>query len=228
MAVSALRYDLSRPLGRLKAHLNMLWTDHGWVRALWSNCYALPGGMWRSSQPSPQQIRRLHARHGLQTIINLRGPNLRGSYALEQATCSELGIKLVDFSIHSGDMPSAAQVLALKDLFAQIAYPALMHCKSGADRAGLAATLYRHFQLGEPIAQIRELRLKYVHFKGSRAGILDYFLDSYLAANARLPVDFLTWLTTEYDPAALTAQYKSGMPANKAADLLWDKVLRRE
>ncbi|MFM9879736.1 MAG: fused DSP-PTPase phosphatase/NAD kinase-like protein [Burkholderiaceae bacterium] len=221
-------YDLTTASGRWRAHLNMLWTDHGWVRALLDNCYALPGGMWRSSQPSPAQIRRLHVQHGIKTIINLRGAHLRGSYGLEQAVCAELGIVMIDHSMQSGDMPSTAQVLALQSLFERITYPALMHCKSGADRAGLAASLYRHLHCGEAIADQRELGLKYAHFKASKAGILDYFLACYLAHNAREPMDFLTWLHTRYDREALTAQYKAGEPAHRVTDTLLEKVLRRE
>jgi len=143
-------YDLSKPLGRLKAYLNMQLEDHGFIRSIYNNFYALPGGMYRCSQPSPAQIRKYHRLYGIKTIVNLRGENPYGGYALEVATCRELGIELIDFNLYSRDMPSVEEVLGARDLFKRIAYPALMHCKSGADRAGLGATFYRHFRLGEP------------------------------------------------------------------------------
>lgn len=220
----AVPYDLSTPLGYFRAYLNMQLEDHGFIRSIYNNFYPLPGGLYRCSQPSPAQIRKYHRKYGIKTIINLRGENPYGGYALEVATCRELGIELVDFRLYSRDMPSVEEVLGARDLFNRIAYPALMHCKSGADRAGLGATFYRHFRLDEPIAQIRELRKKYGHFTLGRTAILDYFLQCYLDDNAREPIDFAAWVETRYDQKALTAKFDSGRMGN------WfiDKLLRRE
>ena len=222
--IPAVSYDLTKPLARLRAYLSMQLEDHGFVRSFYNNFYPLPGGLFRCSQPSPAQIRKYHRQYGIKTIINLRGPNPFGGYALEQKVCRELGIELVDFRLYSRDMPSVEEVLGARDLFRRLAYPALMHCKSGADRAGLGATLYRHFQLGEPIGQIRELRKKYGHFTLGRTAILDFFLQCYLDDNAREPIDFTTWIETRYDQKALTERFDSGQLGN------WfvDKLLRRE
>ena len=146
-------YDLTKPYGRFMAYMNMQLEDHGIVRSIYNNFYALPGGMYRCSQPSPAQIRKYHRLYGIKTIINLRGENPHGSYDLEVDTCRELGIELINFNLYSRDMPSVEEVLGARDLFERIAYPALMHCKSGADRAGLGATFYRHFRLGEQIGR---------------------------------------------------------------------------
>ena len=217
-------HDLSTPFGRFKAYLSMQFEDHGIVRSIYNNFYALPGGLYRCSQPSPALIRKYHRLYGIKTIINLRGENPYGGYALEVETCRELGIELIDFNLYSRDMPSVEEVLGARDLFNRIAYPALMHCKSGADRAGLGATFYRHFRLGEPIGQIRELSPKYGHFTIARTGILDNFLQCYLDDNAREPIDFTTWVETKYDQKALTDKFDSSGFGN----WIVDKVLRRE
>lgn len=221
---SNVSYDLATPMGRLRAYFNMQLEDHGFVRSIYNNFFALPGGMYRCSQPSPAQIRHYHGLYGIKTIINLRGPHPHGSYFLEQAVCQELGIELVDFRLYSRDMPSVEEVLGARDLFNRIAYPAMMHCKSGADRAGLGATLYRHFRLHEPIGEIRELRKKYGHFTLGRTAILDFFLQAYLDDNAREPIDFGTWVQTRYDQNALTARFES----SRAGNWVVDKLLRRE
>lgn len=217
-------YDLTKPRDRLRAYLNMQLEDHGFVRSIYNNFFALPGGMYRCSQPSPAQILKYHRRYGIKTIINLRGANPYGGYALEQDVCRKLGIELVDFRLYSRDMPSVDEVLGARDLFNRIAYPALMHCKSGADRAGLGATLYRHFHLNEPIDQIHELRKKYGHFTLGRTAILDFFLQSYLDDNTKEPIDFVTWVETRYDQAELTSRFDSGRMGNWVVD----KLLRRE
>lgn len=103
--------------------------------------------MARANQPSPEAIAR-YAEMGIKTILNLRGKADTGYYALEREACERHGIALVDQRMHSREPPSKAQVHAAKALFESIQYPALMHCKSGADRAGAMAVLYKHFQNG--------------------------------------------------------------------------------
>ena len=110
-------YDLTKPYGRFMAYMNMQLEDHGIVRSIYNNFYALPGGMYRCSQPSPAQIRKYHRRYGIKTIINLRGENPHGSYDLEVDTCRELGIELINFNLYSRDMPSVEEVLGARDLF---------------------------------------------------------------------------------------------------------------
>ena len=217
--------SLDTPRRRLGAWLDMHLVDHGLVRLAYNNRFALGGGMYRSSQPSPSQLRRYRERIGLNTVINLRGPNTYGSYAFEREACEQLGIELVDFRLFSRSPPTADEIHRLRDLFARLRYPALMHCKSGADRAGIAAVLYRHLHLGHPLHQAQqELHWRYGHLRKSKTGVQDFMIATYLARNAREPIDFLRWIDTEYDPRALKAQFReSGW-----ASLLVDHVLHRE
>lgn len=221
-------HDVTNPLGRLRAVLDMQLLDHGAFRSLYNNFYPLGGGMYRLSQPSPGQLRRYHRRYGIRTVINLRGKNAWGSYALEVDTCRALGIELVDFRISSRRLPSVEEVLGLRDVFARIEYPALMHCKSGADRAGLASALYRHFRMGDPIAtSVRQLHWIYGHFRFGDTGKLDHFFDGYLGDGATQGISFVDWLTTRYDRDALDADYAR---QKHLALGRWfvDRVLRRE
>lgn len=221
--------DISAPSGRFLAHLDFLFVDHGLFRVIYNNVYFLPGGLMRASQPSQSQIRRYRRKFGLRTIINLRGADESGRYALEDEACRELGIELVDFlGIRSREMPAREVLHRTKDLFDRIAYPALIHCKSGADRAGLACALYRHFRLGEPmdIAR-RELHWKYGHNRWAKTGMLDFMLDTYVARNAdpeKGPIAFLDWVDTEYDRVELESHFHS----RGWADFITDRILDRE
>ena len=218
-------FNLRSPGGRFKAWLNMHVVDHGFVRSVYNNFYDLGGGMYRSSQPSPSQIRSYHRRLGLRTIVNLRGESPYGTYPLEVAVCRELGIDLVDLTLFSRSPPSRRRIHLLKDVFASIAYPALLHCKSGADRAGMAAALYRILHLGHPVEEaMKELDWIYGHFKGARTGVQDFFLASYLAHNAKEPIGFLEWVDTVYDEQAMKKQYR----AEGWSSLVVDRVLHRE
>ena len=119
----------------------MLVFDHGMLRKLWRNEHEVEGGVWRSSQPDPGMVRRLAGR-GFKAILNLRGATEYGSYLLEREACRAAGIELVDFKLTSRSLPSREEILALDAIFARLPRPFLMHCKSGADRAGFAAALY--------------------------------------------------------------------------------------
>jgi protein tyrosine phosphatase (PTP) superfamily phosphohydrolase (DUF442 family) len=218
-------FNLRSPGSRFAAWLNMHVVDHGVVRSVYNNFYELGGGMYRSSQPSPSQIRSYHRRLGLKTILNLRGESPYGTYPLEVAVCRDLGIALVDLTLFSRSPPSRRRIHLLKDSFAAIEYPALLHCKSGADRAGMAAALYRILHLGHPVKKaMQELDWKYGHFKGARTGVQDFFLASYLAYQAHTPIGFLEWVDTVYDEQAMKKQFR----AEGWASLLVDQVLHRE
>ena len=67
---------------------------------------------------------------------------MKTSYYLEKNICSLEDIKLHNFPISSRDIPDRSKLIGFKKLLDQVEYPCLMHCKSGADRAGLAAALY--------------------------------------------------------------------------------------
>lgn len=180
--------------------------------------------MWRSSQPLPFQIARL-ARQGIRTIINLRGSRVCGSYALEVEACQRHGVVLVDFPVNSRDAPQPKTIHAACAMFETLAYPALMHCKSGADRAGLMSVLYLMCSKGETASRaLRHLSFRFGHVRQGKTGILDYFFETYLADTAARPMDFLTWVDEVYDPVDLKAQFMSQWWAN----VIVDRVLRRE
>ena len=221
----SMTYQSAPTSSRLSNWLDMQIADHGFVRAIYNHVHDLGGGMYRCSQPSPAQIRKYHRRYGIRSIINLRGVTASGSYELEREVCGELGIALHDLRLHSRIPPTAARIHELRDLFAALEYPALMHCKAGVDRVGLAAALYRIFQSGDPVDDaLAELSWRYGHFKRARTGVLSFFLASYLADNARAPIAFMDWVDTVYDNRALKAQFR----AEGWASLIVDRVLDRE
>jgi len=177
------RFDLATPEGRRRAEADLIWTDHGFLRAAFANFHWIePGKMARANQPSPKQIAH-YADMGIKTILNLRGPGDTGYYALEREAAARHGIEMIDARMHSREPPSRAQVLQAKQLFETIQYPALMHCKSGADRAGVMAVLYKHFAMGVPIAQaVEQLSLKYLHIRQGKTGVLGYFVGQLMKA----------------------------------------------
>jgi protein tyrosine phosphatase (PTP) superfamily phosphohydrolase (DUF442 family) len=210
--------------GPIASYLDMLFVDHGVFRMIYVNRHRIGAEAWRSAQPAPHHIRRL-AKQGLRTIVNLRGERLCGSYWLEKSACRRHGIELVNFQIRSRAAPSRFEIKAARELFERIEYPMLMHCKSGADRAGLMSVLFRFSKEGVPLAEAKnELSLRYGHFRQADTGILDHFFESYLEHDRLHPMPFFEWVDNVYDPEELKRSFHAKGWANR----LVNDVLRRE
>jgi protein tyrosine/serine phosphatase len=213
-----------RALGPTATYLDMLLVDHGIFRLAYLNCHRISDKAWRSAQPAPHHIRRF-ARAGIRTVVNLRGPRDCGSYAMEQEACARHGLKLVNFQIRSRAAPTREELKAAKELFDGLEYPILMHCKSGADRAGIMSVLYRFLHEGVPLIEAKnELSLKYGHFRQADTGILDTFFDKYLEDTRSTPMPFFEWVDTLYNPDDLKRTFRAKGWANRIVD----SILRRE
>jgi protein tyrosine/serine phosphatase len=217
------RFDLSRPAGRLAAYLDFVFGDHAFLRLGFENAHWISPELVRANQPWPFQLAWWKAR-GIRTVINLRGESDAGHYVLEEEACRRLGLKLVPFKVFSREAPAREIVLGAKRLFDEVEYPALMHCKSGADRAGVMSVLYAHFRLRLPIREAaRQLSLRYGHFKQGQTGVIDHAFARYLAEADGVPFD--AWVERpDYDHAALKRDFKAG----RLGSLLTEKLLRRE
>lgn len=200
--------DLERPDGRKRARREMIWGDHGFLRVRFSNLHRLSDEMWRSNQPSPRQIAAHKAERNIKTIVNLRGVSTRGFYLLEKEACQQQGIDLIDYQVFSRDTPTREAVLGTRALFADMVYPALMHCKSGADRAGLMSVLYLIGRKNQSVETAKkQLSLKYLHVKQGKTGMLDAFFEAALDAGANASDDFFRWIEGEYDRVTVKAAY---------------------
>ena len=191
---------MRRNFGTLASYLDMLLIDHGIFRLIYLNRHRIDAHAWRAAQPAPHQIAAL-PKLGIRTVVNLRGERMCGSYYLERAACERHGLKFVDFQVRSRAAPSLAELRGARELLETVEYPILMHCKSGADRAGLMSVLYRHLREGVPIAEaLPQLSLRFGHIRQGDTGILDAFFERYLSDTANRPMPFFQWVETVYDP----------------------------
>ena len=217
--------------GRRRAWRELMLADHGALRLIHRNEHEIaPGRMRRSAQPSPFDIERL-AKLGVRTIVNLRGDKPSGFYFLEEEACRRLGLDFVTFRVFSREAPSREILHGARALFSRIAYPALMHCKSGADRVGLMSALYLFLQEGVPFDRaLGQLSLRFGHIRRGKTGVIDHALELYLAHARRTGADlssadaFFRWVDSDYDPAAA----KRDFLASWWGDFLTERVLRRE
>ena len=220
-------HDISTPAGRRGAWRNSLLVDHAVLRISWRNWGVVEAGrLYRSNHPLPWQLAQAKRRHGLRTVLNLRGNRpVCGSDVLGRARAQSLGLVHADAPFESRGAPHKDRIQRLAALFAELPEPILIHCKSGADRTGLVAGIWLLLQ-GRPVdAAIAQLHWRFGHLAASKTGILDAFFRDYAAfLAAQGPKPFLDWLREDYDEAALRARFHS----QAWADRIVDGVLRRE
>jgi protein tyrosine/serine phosphatase len=209
---------------RFRAWMSMIFVDHGVFRLFYLNRHSVDGRLFRAAQPWPHQITRF-AREGGRSIVYLRGGKEHGSWPLEREAAEANGLEIREFVARSREAPDRETLLAAPAFFESLAYPALVHCKSGADRAGFVAALYVLVHLGRPADEaLGQLHAKYGHFHWSKTGILDAFIERYRDEGEAKGIPFMEWAATTYDPEALARDFRPGFWSN----MLVDRVLRRE
>lgn len=209
---------------RVFAWGNMLFVDHGLVRLFHANRHRVDDALWRSAQPSPFDIRWAD-RTGIRTIVYLRGGTGIGSWALERAACARRGLALVTLPLSSRHPPSRETIRAAAKVFDEIAYPALVHCKAGADRAGLAGALYLLLKRRATAAEAeRQLGWRYGHWRSAKTGVLDAFIEAYRTEGEAEGLGFLEWVETRYDRERVARDFKP----RPLTGFLVDRILRRE
>jgi protein tyrosine/serine phosphatase len=216
--------DLASSAGRRAAWIDSLVFDHSVLRLGWGNvAEVIPGKLYRSNHPTPMRLVRLVRRLGLRTLINVRGKRACGSDALSRDAAARLGLAHIDMAFESRGAPHRERILRFAEIYRTMVPPALLHCKSGADRAGLASALAIIFEGGSAADALGQLSLKYGHFSRSKTGVLDAFFHLY-AREAEGRLAFLDWVRTEYDEVAL----RTGFRAHGLSSFINDRILVRE
>lgn len=208
--------DIATSKGRRQAVWHTHLVDHAFLRWFWTNLGQVAPGVWRSNQPSAARI-GTYAEMGIRSIISLRGP-ARWSYLLfEQEACAEHAITLHIAHLNARSLAPRENVLALLDLFEAVEKPVLMHCKSGADRAGLASALWLLHMEGASVERAqRELSFRYLHLRNSPTGVLGHMLDRYAAHKGDSDLTIREWIETQYDAQGLTQEWRAMLAERKA------------
>ncbi|MEY4724177.1 MAG: hypothetical protein RL043_326 [Pseudomonadota bacterium] len=221
-----LKYWWARhPHGNFRDHLNLFFVDHGILRALFDNRYRLAGGLYRCNQPSPRRLAFYQRTLGIKSVINLRDVNhYQGWYRIEETACKALGLQLHNVKVFSRGLIDQKDLQLLRDVIEAVELPAIVHCKSGADRAGFFSALFRHFRLGEPVELAQqELSWKYGHFKQAKTGVLDYFFQRFLADRQHRQ-SFADWIGRDMNHRGIESDF---VPAGFSS-LVVDRLLKRE
>lgn len=202
--------DLSTPENRRRARIYNLWFDHAVLRKTWTNHHQIAPGVYRSNQPTHERFVGLKEQ-GIKTILNLRGGGGAAHYLVEEQSCRELDLTLVSVTLHARAAATREQLLEAIAAMRAVEKPMVMHCKSGADRAGFASAIYLLEFEGKSVAEARKmLSLRYIHLKWSKTGILDHILRCYELRNDRAAISFENWVASEYDQVTMQTEFDAG------------------
>lgn len=223
--------DADLPVPEAQLYLHAIFRNWAFWREIGGNFHPVSdtGQAFRSGQPTPRQLRSRIRRHGLRSIVNLRGqePSCK-LLQLEEQICRAEGVALHHYRLFSRDVPKIADLEGAHRLLQDIEYPVLFHCKGGADRAGLMSTLYLHWIEGIPVAvaQAQHLRLwPYLHFRTGKTGLLDHYFDSFSNYHRDHPeTDLLQWTRDIMDHHAVRRSFRHHWMGSFVVEIL----LRRE
>lgn len=200
-------HDLSTPESRKVARWHYHWIDHAILRYHWTNFAEIAPGVFRSNQPTHDRFEEMKAM-GIHTVLNLRGEDSMSHFLFEQESLAKLGMKLVSIRLHARRAVEARRYLEAIETMRTLEKPFVIHCKSGADRAGLASVLYLLAIEGRPISEARkQLSVRHLHLRWTKTGVLDHILDLYEARNEVSPIGIEEWFRTEYDKKAVQASF---------------------
>ena len=213
--------NISTKTGRFWANIHFQLMDHAFLRIFWNNFYEISDGVYRANQPSPSHLKS-YKRLGICSVLSLRG-RANQSYALfEEDYCKKLDLNLVYTPISSSSAPSAENLINIINVMRNLPKPFVLHCKSGADRAGLVSALYLLVEKKQAVHEAKkQLSFKYLHLDFTKTGILDYIFGVFSERLEIGNINFLDWLKKEYNAEILNSSYKSRVDWKKAAnDLL--------
>jgi protein tyrosine phosphatase (PTP) superfamily phosphohydrolase (DUF442 family) len=184
------------------------------------------GQIYRSAQPSGDELAEWIDELSLQSVVNLRGRKSQDDrrWLLEEiATAERAGIEHVSIRMSAGDIPPAPTLRKLVETIDSAPRPMLLHCKAGAERSGLAGAVAVLLETGDLDAARAEFALDkgFVYWINPR---LPRVLDDYAAwlaerGEASTPDRFRAWVATEYAPYFYKARIEPlDLPTALAAD----------
>jgi len=150
------------------------------------NFHRVAPGVYRSAQLYSYNMSHFYKKYNFKTILNLRGAHLDKTwYVYERNFCKEHNIRLIDFGISDKEIQSIQKMKQIIKIIKNAKKPILIHCKSGADRTGLATSLYLYSIKDKNYSNM--LSLKYGHFPylGSPTKAMDISLKKFIKAQSQ-------------------------------------------
>jgi hypothetical protein len=167
--------------------------------------WIVPGEAARAAQAYAGFLGPFLARHGIKSLINLRGTNPKyGWWRYERRVTEKSGIVHRDVMLDSRNLPTREMLIALFDAFDRAPRPFLIKCSGGQDRTSFAAALFLIHRDGwgaRDKARNQFSRFPYLHFPKEHQRWLRPFLAFAEEDAAGKPI--AAWIGEQYDPERL-------------------------
>lgn len=173
------------------------------------------GRFYRSGILNRDELERVIRTNEIRTVINLCGSQpSKQWYRDEVEFCEQARVAHFDLRLAGGREPSKRRVLELLALFDGAPTPMLVHCGSGADRAGFASAVFRivesNARPSEAISDQLSVRYGHVGILNGR-GVEQFFERFESEANGKTLREWLSGF--EHDSAP---EDKVGESSNRA------------
>ena len=180
----------------------------GWRFGLSDNFAAVrPGVLYRSGQMGAGALAVKIDRHGIRTVLNLRGSHPEQDwYRAERAATLDAGATQVDIPMSSCEWMSRAQARALLEVLDGAERPILVHCFHGSERTGLVSAFVELLRPGSTLADAdRMFSLNYLYLGFGDGVVTHHQLAAYgdwLATNhlAHTPDQLRRWIRDGFTP----------------------------
>jgi protein tyrosine phosphatase (PTP) superfamily phosphohydrolase (DUF442 family) len=184
----------------------------------------VPGGIYRSAQPSGPELDAFVTRLGLRSVLNLRGERGGSDWLEEERAVTEArGVEHVTVRLSAKRMPPSQRLREIVEYLDTAPRPLLFHCEGGVERSGLigaVAVLLEGGDLAAARAQFAPSKGYIQWISGSEVPrVLDEY-EVWLAARGEThePDRFRAWVADEYHPYFYRARIELvGAPPQLAA-----------
>ncbi len=164
----------------------------------------IPGKVYRSGQPRPEQLKSWVDEYHIRTIVNLRGNNADDckKEAVQAATLNVVDVPIALSARRPVTKGELAQVIKALD---ESPPPLLLHCRAGNDRSGFAAML-AVLALGQADYATARKQLRTPLWRGANEKHISDTIVMYEKYCADKKLDpnswpqFKTWATDVYNP----------------------------
>ena len=140
-----------------------------------------PGSAYRSAQLDKDELEYYIKKYRIKSILNLRNDTEHADwYEQEVKISSECGVAYYLVPLSARAEPSKESVAKLLEVFNSAPRPILIHCKAGADRTGLVASMWKLVVDKEPKNKAgKQLSIRFFHFPIGRLANMDRFFDKW-------------------------------------------------
>lgn len=141
----------------------------------------LPGRIYRSAQLKPKELRSKIEKHGIRTVINLRGCCTSFDWYLDECTVThDMNVSMEDITMSATRLPARSELVRLIEVLDRCEYPILLHCRQGADRTSLASVVALLLVSDADLATARmQCTPRFAHLPILATKEMDRFLDMY-------------------------------------------------